>query len=79
MGRSGHSQFDVLNNICLEIMENTTKTYMGKAVSYQVFNPRRSEYDAGAVPNLTAAFCNVRLKIKFTRYWVLIDCNYVFF
>ena len=66
MGRSGHSQFDILNNICLEILENTTKTYMRKAVSYHVLNPGRSEYDAGAVPNLTAAFCNVRLKSKFT-------------
>ena len=79
MGRSGHSHFDILNNICLEILENTTKTCTGKAVSYQVLNPRLSEYDAGAVSNLTAAFLNVRLKNKFTKYWVLSDCNYVFF
>jgi hypothetical protein len=79
VGRSGLSQFDILNNICLEILENTTKTCMGKAVSYQVLNARRSEYDAGAAPNLTSAFCNVRLKSKFTRYWGLSDCNYVFF
>lgn len=75
MGRSGRSQLDVLNNICLEILENTTRTYMGKAVSYQVLNPRRSQYDAGAVPNFNAAFCNVRLKSEFTRYWVLSVCN----
>jgi len=52
---------------------------MGKALSYQVLNSRRSQYDAGVVPNLNAAFYNVRLKSKVTRYWGLSACNYALF